>query len=118
MTGKLGRWREYRSIVLPGRTVVSRIEAPESYADYEIVKTVELGTLPKYENHSEEVTIKSNQGEECIIVEITNNTDVIIEEIEFTAVLYKGDQIVTVAYQVDVLDVPAGQTLTETAERL
>ena len=100
-------------MVLPGSTVVSRMEAPESYTEYEIVTSVELGVNPKYENHSADVDVNSNQGDDCIIVEITNNSGVSIDEVEYIAVLYKGDQIVTVEYPEDVMDVPAGQTITE-----
>lgn len=100
-------------MVLPGYTVVSRMEAPDSYADYEIVTDVELGVNPNYENHSEDVIVNSNQGDQCIIVEITNNADVDIDEVEFIAVLYSGDQIVTVEYPTDVMDIAQGETITE-----
>lgn len=100
-------------MVLPGSTVVSRMEAPEQYTDYEVQTSVELGAHPTYENHAEEVEIKSNQGDQCIIVEITNNAAVDVEEVEIVAVLYQGDQIVTVEYPLDVYDVPTGTTVTE-----
>ena len=100
-------------MVLPGSTVVSRLEAPESYTDYEIEIKVELGINPKYENHAADVTVNSNQGDKCIIVEITNNAKISIDEIEYIAVLYKGEQIVTVKYPQDVMDVASGKTITE-----
>ena len=100
-------------MVLPGSTVVSRLDAPESYADYQIGKNVELGVNPRYQNHAKNVGLNANQGEECIIVEITNNSDVSIDEIEYIAVLYQGDDIVTVEYPEDVYDVEPGQMITE-----
>lgn len=100
-------------MVLPGSTVVSRMDAPDSYDDYEIETSIELGVHPKYENHAEDVAVTSNQGDECIIVEITNNSDVILEEVEYIAVLYQGEDIVTVEYPRDVYDVEIGQTVTE-----
>lgn len=103
-------------MVLPGSTVVSRLEMPDSYADYEIETTVQLGINPSYENHADEVEVKANQGEKCIIVEITNNADVSIDEVEYIAVLYKGDEIVTVEYPEDIMDVPIGKTVTKKVE--
>lgn len=100
-------------MVLPGSTIVSRIEAPEMYSDYEIEVDVELEEHSVYKNHLEEVDVTSNQGEEGIIVEITNNADVSLDEVEIVAVLYQGDEIVTVEYPVDIYDVPAGGTVTE-----
>lgn len=104
---------DWHDMVLPGSTVVSRMDTPESYDNYEIQTNIELGTHPKYENHAENVTINSNQGDKCIIVEITNNSDVVLDEVEYIAVLYQGDNIVTVEYPQDVMDVPVGQTITE-----
>lgn len=100
-------------MVLPGSTIVSRIEAPEMYSDYEIEVDVELEEHSTYKNHSEEVDVTSNQGEEGIIVEITNNADASLDEVEVVAVLYQGEEIVTVEYPVDIYDVPAGGTVTE-----
>lgn len=100
-------------MVLPGSTIVSRIEAPEMYSDYEIEVDVELEEHSTYKNHSEEVDVTSNQGEEGIIVEITNNADASLDEVEIVAVLYQGDEIVTVEYPVDIYDVPAGGIVTE-----
>lgn len=99
--------------VLPGSTVVSRMETPDSYEDYEIQTNIEVDAHPKYENHAENVTVNSNQGDKCIIVEITNNSNITIEEIEYIAVLYQGDNIVTVEYPQDVYDVESGQMITE-----
>lgn len=103
-------------MVLPGSTVVARMEAPESFSDYEIEASVELGSNPSYENHANDIEIKSNQGDQCIIVEITNNSDVDIDEIEYIAVLYQGDKIATVEYPEDVMDVSSGDTVTEKIE--
>ena len=103
-------------MVLPGSTVVARMESPESFSDYEIEASVELGSNPTYENHANDIEIKSNQGDQCIIVEITNNSDVDIDEIEYIAVLYQGDKIATVEYPEDVMNVSSGDTVTEKIE--
>ena len=105
--------KDGHDMVLPGSTVVSRMDAPESYTDFEILTTIELGVHPKYENHANDVIVNSNQGDQGKIVEIVNNSDVSLDEVEFIAVLYKGEQITTVKYPQDIYDVPAGQTITE-----
>lgn len=100
-------------MVLPGYTVVSRMDAPDSYVDFDTDVSIELGVNPRYENHSEQVSISANQGDDCVIIQITNNSDVNIEEIEYAVVLYKGDDIVEVCYPQDVCDVGAGKTVVE-----
>lgn len=100
-------------MILPGSTVVSRMNAPDAYDDYEIQTSTELGTHSEYKNHAENVTVNSNQGDKCIIVEITNNSDVVLDEVEYIAVLYRGEDIVTVEYPQDVYDVESGQVITE-----
>lgn len=100
-------------MVLPGSTVVARMDTPEVYSNFEIVKSVELDIYSDYQNHAENVILNSNQGDECIIVEITNNSDITLDEVEYIAVLYMDDQIVTVEYPKDIYDVASGQTVTE-----
>lgn len=100
-------------MVLPGSTVVARMDAPETYSNFEIIKSVELGINSDYQNHAENVVLNSNQGDRCIIVEITNNSDITLDEVEYIAVLYKDDQIATVKYPNDIYDVVSGQTVTE-----
>ncbi len=104
---------DLHDVVLPGSTVVSRMKAPDSYADYEIETEVDPDTHPYYKNHAEDVDIQSNIGEDCIIIEITNNGDDSIREIEYDVVLYKDDKIVTIMYPQDVYDVEPGKTVTE-----
>lgn len=105
--------KDGHDMVLPGSTVVSRMDAPKAYSDFETITTVELDAHPGYENHSNDVVVNSNQGEQGIIVEITNNSGVSLDEVEFIAVLYKENQISTVKYPKDIYDVPTGQTITE-----
>lgn len=100
-------------MILPGYTVISRIDAPESYATVEPSVDIKLGVHPKYENHSEQVSVESNQGEDCVILQITNNSEVTIEEIEYAVILYKGNEIVTVGFPQDVYDTEPGDTRTE-----
>lgn len=48
-----------------------------------------------------------------MIVQITNNSDVDIDEIEFAVVLYNGDEIASIPYPEDVTNVKSGSTITE-----
>ena len=104
---------DWHDMVLPGYTVVSRIDAPDDYASMDVQCNIEIGAHPGYENHSNDVEVTANQGEDCVIVQITNNSDVEIEEVEYVVVFYKGDEIVSVEYPQDVNDVGAGETVTE-----
>lgn len=100
-------------MVLPGSTVVSKMDAPDSYSTLETTVNVELGQTPSYKNHSADVEINANQGDSCVIVEIKNNSSVDIEEIEYIVVFYKEDTIASVSYANDIHDVAAGSSVIE-----
>ena len=100
-------------MALPGSTVVSRMDAPDTYASLESSATVELGVNPNYENHAADVEINTNDGDDCVIVEINNKGSIDIEEIEYILVFYKDDAISFVTYPEDVRDVKAGNAITE-----
>ncbi len=101
-------------MVLPGYTVVSKMDVPSvDFADAEIEYEISLGDHPSYVNHSEDVVIESNPGNDCVIVKITNNSNVQIREIEYDVVLFKGDDVVTICYPNDIYDVAPGATETE-----
>lgn len=100
-------------MILPGYTVVSRLDAPDDYDSLTTECEIGLEEHPSYENHSEQVEVSSNEGDDCIIVQIKNNSDVMIDEIEYVVVLYNGDKVVSVSYENDVMDVAAGKTVTE-----
>lgn len=101
-------------VILPGYTVVSCLETPENYVGYEVEADIDKDRYPRYENHSEKVQLSQNAGEDCVILEITNNADVTIEEIEYVAVYYSNSEPVYVdPYAQDVYDVEPGRTVTE-----
>lgn len=101
-------------MILPGDTVVSKMAIPSvEFADSQIEYNIELGVNRGYINHSENVEIASNPGDGCVIVQITNNSDVKIDEIEYDVVLFKGEDVVTIMYPEDVYDLDAGQSTTE-----
>ena len=105
--------KDGHDMVLPGYTVVSRLDAPDEFASVEFEKDVELGVHPYYENHSEEIALNMHDGSNGIILEITNNSAVKIEELEYIVVYYLGDHIVSVSYAQDVRDIDPGKTVTE-----
>ncbi len=101
-------------MVLPGSTVVSVMDAPSSgFDDVESNYHVSLDVYPGYENHSEDVSVESNPGDNGVIVRITNNGDVSIDEIEYLVLAYKGNDIVTASHPNDILNLAPGSTETE-----
>lgn len=100
-------------MILPGYTVVSRMDAPDEYDTMETSFDVELGCNPSYENHSNVCEVKANNGDGCIIVQITNNSEVDIDEAEYIVVYYKGDEIASVSHFEDVYDLKSGDTAVE-----
>lgn len=105
-------YKDGHDMILPGYTVVSRLDTPDTYNDFETVPSIELGAHPNYENHSEKVTVNSNKGEDGVIVEITNGAGVILDEVEYTVVFYMGDDIASIGYPNDIIDVAPGETVT------
>ena len=101
-------------MILPGRTVVSKMDTPSSeFADAQVEYEVQLNVYPSYINHSDKVEISSNPGDDCVIVQVKNNDSVSIDEVEIIVLLYKGQELVTVTYPQDIYDLGAGQTTTE-----
>ena len=107
-------YNDGHDMILPGYTVVSRLDEPENgFTDYNLDYEISIGDHPKYVNHSDNIVIESNPGDDCIIVKVTNNSDVEIDEIEFDVIVYKGDDIVTITYPQDIYHVLPGSTETE-----
>lgn len=105
--------RDGHDMILPGYTVVSDLDAPDQYEDVVVSKDIGLDENPSYENHSEDVKVSSNEGNDCIIVQIQNNSDVSIDEMEYIVVFYKGDDVSDMSYANDVYDVDPGKEITE-----
>ena len=99
-------------MILPGKTVVSRLDTPDKYSSFDVEYKPEIG-IYDYKNYSDEVDIKYNIGEDCIIVQITNNANVTIEEIEYVVVLYNDDTISYVSYGNDIYDIESGEKIIE-----
>ena len=101
-------------MILPGATVVSRMDTPDTgYASTKVTYTIELGCYKGYENHAAGVVVESNPGADGVIVKITNNSGVDLDEVEYDVVLLKGDQLVTICYPNDIYDLAVGATATE-----
>ena len=101
-------------MILPGYTVVSKMDVPSvAFADAQIEYNLELNVHSYYVNHSDDVVVTSNPGDGCVMVQITNSSDVNIDEIEIDVVLFKGDDVVTIMYPQDIYDLGAGQSTTE-----
>lgn len=100
-------------VVLPGSTVVSYMETPDEYARYDYKLNIDVEANGGYKNHAANIDIKTNAGENCVIIQFTNNAGVDIDEIEYAVVFYKGDKIVDVTNGIDVYDVPTGETIVE-----
>lgn len=105
--------KDGHDMILPGHTVVSRLDSPDSYSDFEVTSSIELNVHPNYQNHSESISVSSNQGDDCVIIEITNNSDITIDELEYIVVFYSGNEISTVSYPEDVSDVKTSDVLVE-----
>ncbi|MCH4184656.1 MAG: FxLYD domain-containing protein [Eggerthellaceae bacterium] len=100
-------------MLLPGATVVSRIDTPDSFDHLQTSVEVKVSDHPSYKNHSDQVDIKCSPIKNGAAVTITNNSDVKIEEIEYDVLYYKNDQLVYISYPQDVLNVDAGATVQE-----
>lgn len=105
--------KDGHDVFLPNTTVVSYIKSDVDYSNVEFIKTIEPDRNPRYENHMEKVKIDCHQSGQKMIVEITNNDSVKIDEIEYVLLFMKGDNIVAFGSTGDVHDVPAGKTVTE-----
>ncbi len=99
-------------MILPGYTVVSRMECPNEYASFETTHSIELGVNPRYKNHSENCSVETNIGNDCVIINLTNNGEVLIEEVEYNVIFYKGENIVEVCFSEDIRDLGVGETRT------
>lgn len=100
-------------MVLSNQTVVSRFDTPQSFDTYEVEYTAEYDVHPKYQNHLEECDVKSNLGDDGVIIQITNNSNVEIEEFEYIVVFYKGNDVSSVSFSQDVYDISSKKTIIE-----
>ncbi len=99
-------------VLVPENTVVSKMDAPSSYDDYEVKISVERHG-DTYRNWIYDLEVESNIGEDNIIIQFANEGEVDIEELEYIVVFYSGDEITGTSYANDIYDISAGDTAIE-----
>lgn len=103
-------------VLVPENTVVSKIDAPMDYDNYEISVTVGWEYATMYRNWIYNLNISSNIGEDGVIIQFENIGDIDIEELEYIVVYYKDDKIQECSFEEDVYDLKAGDKVTEKSE--
>lgn len=99
-------------VLIPKNTVVSKLEAPNSYDDYEVISKINWDN--DYKNWTDYLQVESSKGNnENIIVQITNNSEVKIDELEYIIVYYKENYIVDTSFAKDVRDIESGDKVIE-----
>lgn len=112
----IGTSSDGHDAILPNSTVVSfvsNVDVPQSYTRVDYVLKVDADANSGYKNHAQKVNIETNIGENCVILQITNNADVDIEELEYAVVFYKDGKIVDMGNGIDVYDIPSGGKVIE-----
>ena len=112
----IGTAEDGHDAILPGSTVVSyfsSLDVPQSFDHMDYKLSVDVEANSGYKNHAANVKIDTNIGEDCVILQITNNADVTIEELEYSVVFYKDGKVVDMGFGVDVYDISAGETVIE-----
>ena len=112
----LGTSEDGHDAILPGSTVtsfVSDMDVPQGYDHVDYKLNVDVDANSGYKNHTAKVDIKTNVGEDCVILQIKNNADVTIEEFEYAVVFYKDGKIVDMGNGIDVFDIESGDMVVE-----
>lgn len=112
----LGTSSDGHDAILPGSTVtsfVSDMDVPQGYDHMDYKLSVDVGANSGYKNHTAKVDVKTNVGDDCVILQIKNNADVTIEEFEYAVVFYKNKKIVAMGNGIDVYDIEPGDTVVE-----
>lgn len=112
----IGTAKDGHDAVLPGSTVtsfVSELDVPQNFDHMDYKLSVDVEANSGYKNHAVKVEIETNIGEDCVILQITNNADVAIEELEYSVVFYKDGKVTGMGYGVDVYDIAVGDTVIE-----
>lgn len=99
--------------VIPKNTVVSKMDAPSEYDDYEIKASVDWDYGTDYRNWLNNLDVNHNIGNDNVIVQFENLGKVDIEELEYIVVYYLDGQIADTSFAEDIYDVMAGDTVVE-----
>lgn len=100
-------------VLVPGNTVVSKMDAPSDYDDYEIKANAGWKYATSYRNWIYNLKVSSNIGNDNIIIQFENTGDIDIEELEYIVVFYLGENISDVSYSKDVYDLEPESVITE-----
>lgn len=91
----VGTEKDGHDAVLPHSQVVSRIGTnikKNDFSSIEVMVDADKRTN-NYQNHAASLEIKTNEGKDNVIAQITNGADVTIAEIEAVVVFFKMDDI-------------------------
>lgn len=81
-------------LVMPKSTIVLCLDAPKDYESFDIDKTVNVGEYSYYTSYYDKCSITGNNGEKCVMVQITNNSDNEIDTLQYIVLFYKDGNIV------------------------
>lgn len=100
-----------KSIVLlaAGATVVVALNAPDTYSSFDIEKTVDIDENSYYTCCYDKCSITGNKGEDCVMVQFTNNGDTEIACADYIVLFYKGSDIVYTSNE-SLYHIAAGKT--------
>lgn len=103
-------------VLVPGNTVVSSLDAPEDYDNFEISASVDWEYGAEYRNWIYNLNIESNIGEDGVVIQFENAGEIDIEELEYIVVYYKNGKIVQTSYEEDVYDFKSGKKIVEKSD--
>lgn len=105
--------KDGHDVLLPYKTVASKISVPENADEYDISLEVEWDSATSYRNWSDNVSYESNVGNNNVMIQFTNNGDVDIEELEYIVLYYMDNEFVGISYDQDITDFLAGTSIVE-----
>lgn len=96
-------------LLSPGATVVVCLDTPNSFDSFDIEKTVSVDENSYYTSYYDKCSITGNEGEKCVMVQFTNNSDKEISYINYVVLLYNGDDVVDTSTE-HLYNIAAGKT--------
>lgn len=105
--------KDGHDVVIPKNTVVSKMDAPSEYDDYEVRASIEWDDDSEYRNWTYNLDVNHNIGEKNVIIQFENQGKVEIRELEYIVVFYLDGQIVDTSYAKDVYHIGSGDIVVE-----
>lgn len=100
-------------VLVPENTVVSKLDSPDDYDNYEVKVTVNWNYAPSYRNWIYNLNVNSNVGEDGIIIQFENAGNIDIDELEYIVVFYNDNVVSDTSHPEDIRDVKAGSVVIE-----